>query len=260
LIAIWLAALVVAAAFLNQTEPAQAASCTFVGGFLTLHRLLPKVVGSCLDNARYGPLSGDAFQDTTGSTGQGGLLVWRKATNVAAFTDGYRTWLIGPAGLKARLNTQRFPWEQSRTTSAPPTCRPGDPLANVHDPARLRVLYPCQLVTGTVTHTEVNGDDGDVFISLRLDASEAGLLNAVNQSQQAGTLVLEIVPADQPGCRVGLPPRAAFGTANFGTCTGAKLATPAVGTRISASGPLVLDTNHGWHEIHPVWSLRTLNG
>ena len=37
-----------------------------------------------------------------------GLLVWRKADNHTAFTDGYRTWVNGPYGLQVRLNTARF--------------------------------------------------------------------------------------------------------------------------------------------------------
>ena len=40
-----------------------------------------------------------------------GLLVWRKADNHTAFTDGYRTWVDGPKGVQKRLNTQRFAWE-----------------------------------------------------------------------------------------------------------------------------------------------------
>ena len=46
------------------------------------------------------------LQQTTG-----GLLVWRKADNWTAFTDGYRTWINGPNGLVQRLNTERFEWE-----------------------------------------------------------------------------------------------------------------------------------------------------
>ena len=49
---------------------------------------------------------GDSVQQTTG-----GLLVWRKADNWTAFTDGYRTWINGPNGLVQRLNTERFEWE-----------------------------------------------------------------------------------------------------------------------------------------------------
>ena len=36
------------------------------------------------------------------------FLVWRKADNWTAFTDGYRTWINGPSGLQVRLNTEHF--------------------------------------------------------------------------------------------------------------------------------------------------------
>ena len=87
------------------STPASAASCSFVLGFKTLHDLIPQQVGDCLDNETYGA-NGDSLQHTTG-----GLLVWRKADNWTAFTDGYHTWINGPYGLAERLNTQRFSWE-----------------------------------------------------------------------------------------------------------------------------------------------------
>ena len=92
-------------------QPAAAAgagpgTCRFVLGFAALHDRLPAIVGACLDDEQHNPATGDGVQHTTG-----GLLVWTKADNVAAFTDGYRTWLQGPYGLQERLNTQRFPWE-----------------------------------------------------------------------------------------------------------------------------------------------------
>jgi plastocyanin len=80
-------------------------TCDFVLGFRTLRDMIPEVVGQCLENQHFGG-NGDALQQTTG-----GLLVWRKADNWTAFTDGYRTWLNGPFGLQSRLNTQRFSWE-----------------------------------------------------------------------------------------------------------------------------------------------------
>ncbi len=40
------------------------------------------------------------------------MLVWRKADNRTAFTDGHRTWINGPDGLVERLNTERFAWEE----------------------------------------------------------------------------------------------------------------------------------------------------
>lgn len=96
-------ALVLAGAL--ATPPAHAANCEFVLGFATLHNLIPQKVGACLENEHHAA-NGDALQMTTG-----GLLVWRKADNWTAFTDGYRTWVNGPNGLQERLNTQRFAWE-----------------------------------------------------------------------------------------------------------------------------------------------------
>ncbi len=75
-------------------------------GFKTLQGLIGhETVGGCLENEHYNA-TGDSVQQTTG-----GLLVWRKADNWTAFTDGYRTWINGPNGLEQRLNTERFEWE-----------------------------------------------------------------------------------------------------------------------------------------------------
>ena len=83
-----------------------ATDCQFVLGFETLRDLIGHdVVGECLENEHY-EANGDGLQQTTG-----GLLVWRKADNWTAFTDGYRTWINGPNGLEQRLNTERFEWE-----------------------------------------------------------------------------------------------------------------------------------------------------
>jgi hypothetical protein len=100
--------------------------CTFVAGFDTLRSLVgPARVGDCLENQQFDPATGDATQRTTG-----GLLVWRKADNWTAFTDGFRTWINGPFGLQQRLNTQRFPWESDAgapgTTLFVPTAQPTD--------------------------------------------------------------------------------------------------------------------------------------
>jgi hypothetical protein len=80
--------------------------CGFSLGFAALHDLIPNVVGGCLENEHHNPANGDALQRTTG-----GLLVWRKADNFTAFTDGAHTWVNGPYGLQVRLNTEKFPWE-----------------------------------------------------------------------------------------------------------------------------------------------------
>ena len=80
--------------------------CHFVLGFKAIRDLIGHdIVGACLEEEKYNAI-GDSVQQTTG-----GLLVWRKADNHTAFTDGYRTWVNGPYGLQQRLNSERFEWE-----------------------------------------------------------------------------------------------------------------------------------------------------
>lgn len=86
---------------------AQPATCQFVLGFATLHSLIPNIVGDCVGNETHGS-NGDGLQQTVH-----GLLVWRKADNFTAFTDGFRTWVNGPSGVQMRLNTERFDFEKN---------------------------------------------------------------------------------------------------------------------------------------------------
>lgn len=74
-------------------------------GFKALADMIPGVVGQPTEDEHYAP-NGDSLQHTTT-----GLMVWRKADNFTAFTDGSRTWINGPFGLQDRPNDQSFPWE-----------------------------------------------------------------------------------------------------------------------------------------------------
>ena len=139
-------------------------------------------------------------------------------------------------------------------TSASSACRTGDPLANVYHPSRLTIVRPCATVIGVVAGVRAE-PDGDVHVNLDLDPAFAGLVNDRNVSGEHGALVVEIVPADEPGCTPGQPPRPATGTYDYGRCTGADEPTPNVGDHISVTGPYVLDTAHGWMEIHPAWAI-----
>ena len=114
--------ILLAATLLPFAGPAPASAappCEFVLGFKALHDLIPDVVGDCKTNEYHNPDSGDGLQLTTG-----GLLVWRKADNWTAFTDGYRTWIVGPLGLQQRLNTERFAWERDRPATSSPDSAP----------------------------------------------------------------------------------------------------------------------------------------
>ncbi len=103
----------------SPAQMGEAASCRFVLGFKALHDLIPETVGDCTTNERYNPSNGDALQDTAR-----GMLVWRKSDNFTAFTDGYRTWVNGPYGVRERLNTQRFSWESDALPSSSPPNSP----------------------------------------------------------------------------------------------------------------------------------------
>jgi len=131
--------------------------------------------------------------------------------------------------------------------AAPAGCRSGDPLANVRDPGRLRVVSRCATASG-VARAGDRQHDGDIDVFLKADPGSERMLNDHNRRFTHGSLLLEIVPADQPGCRPGKPAR-------FGTCTGANIRVPRSGTHVTVTGPYVLDRDHGWMEIHPVWRI-----
>ncbi len=93
---------------LAQGEP------KFELGFATLAAMIPTIVGQPLENEHFNPQNGDSLQRTTR-----GLLVWRKAGNLTAFTNGSTTWINGPFGLQSRPNDTRFPWEPASPSSQP---------------------------------------------------------------------------------------------------------------------------------------------
>src|SRR5512133_2862493 len=79
-------------------------------GFKVLADEIPDIAGQPVDYEHYGA-NGDSLQQTTT-----GLMVWRKADNWTAFTNGYMSWINGRLGLQSRLNTERFDWEKDPPT------------------------------------------------------------------------------------------------------------------------------------------------
>ena len=116
LLAVFLGACALLVPAFRAAPPAYAEShCGFVLGFAALRASVgTAVVGGCLESERFNPANGNAEQRTTG-----GLLVWRKVDNWTAFTDGYRTWVSGPAGVELRRNTERFAWESDPLARPP---------------------------------------------------------------------------------------------------------------------------------------------
>ena len=115
--------------------------------------------------------SGDVLQDTTH-----GVLVKRAVDARVAFTDGFLTWMNGPDGMEARLNTERFPWEdttaspgvspanQNSTTpaaSSPPAVKSTVPVATTSSapsPSVPATAAPPATDTAAVTSTLPVGD------------------------------------------------------------------------------------------------------
>jgi hypothetical protein len=90
----------------NSAAAATPGDCGFTFGFQALHDQIPGIVGECRNDEYHGD-NGDGLQLT-----QGGLLVWRKADNWTAFTNGSTTWLLGPSGVQSRPNAGPFfSWE-----------------------------------------------------------------------------------------------------------------------------------------------------
>ena len=90
----------------GTTAPSPTTACQYELGFAALHGLIPVIVGDCLTNETHNAQNGDGWQESAG-----GLMVWRKADNWTAFTDGSSTWINGPEGIQQRLNGQRYIWE-----------------------------------------------------------------------------------------------------------------------------------------------------
>src|SRR5205814_6084190 len=107
LVAVACAAVLLSSGPLGPTPAAAQAGCAFQLGFKALRDQIPAIVGDCITNEYHNPDNGDGLQQTTG-----GLLVWRKADNWTAFTNGSLTWLNGPCGLQTRPNQGPFfSWE-----------------------------------------------------------------------------------------------------------------------------------------------------
>jgi hypothetical protein len=129
-------------------------------------------------------------------------------------------------------------------------CRSGPPEAGVHNPDRLTVLDPCKHAEGTVVDV-AREDDGDYHVWFKVDPGFEYLLNSENHFQAQPALLAEITP----DCPASTNPPDAQSAAR---CPRTGLSIPKLGDHIAIDGPWVLDTDHGWREIHPVDSIRIL--
>lgn len=126
----WLAVLAVVLGALPSIASAQAPACGFQLGFKLIADQIGTEVGQCLENEHFNLANGNAEQRTTAWHGKGGLLVWRKADNWTAYTDGANTWVNGPNGIQKRANTERFDFEAAEPVASPPPPPPSPAPVN----------------------------------------------------------------------------------------------------------------------------------
>ena len=120
--------------------------------------------------------------------------------------------------------------------------------SHVYNPSRLKILNQCLQVTGTIEVIRLE-KDGDDHILLKLDPGQENLLNEKNIAQQQSDLVLE------PVCLHTVTQADAISS-----CNGfhSNVIIPRIGTHVKVIGSYVLDTAHGWNEIHPVSTINNL--
>jgi len=121
-------------------------------------------------------------------------------------------------------------------------------LAGVHSPDRLQLLEACKHAEGIVVDV-AHEDDGDYHVWFKPDPGYELLLNAQNHFQALPAMLAEIIP----DCDLTTNPPDAQSAAR---CPKSSLRIPSLGDHIAIDGPWVLDTDHGWREIHPVHSIQ----
>ena len=140
---------------------------------------------------------------------------------------------------------------------------------HVFNRTRLQIIDNCTSVTGTVISSfEVN--DGDQHIQLLPDRQYLKLLNKKNIELQFGSLVIEPICSHDPtiinnstvlDAAVDLAD-GAIENDSIAACRGyvreVNVYIPKVGEHVRVTGSYVLDTLHGWMEIHPVTQIEVI--
>ncbi len=183
------------------------------------------------------------------------VTVWFIVSGAVACSDGSTTSdsaathaATAPITAAPATSAAAAPATTSTLSSSPaPAHQPSSACSSslwkhVYHPYRLHVISTCKTVSGTVE--EVRWEpDGDLHILLRTSPS---LVNADNRAYEHGDLVLEEI------CKGTVTQADAVAA-----CRGFfwQVSVPSVGDKVTVSGSYVLDTDHGWLEIHPVSTL-----
>lgn len=109
---------------------------------------------------------------------------------------------------------------------------------HVYHPQRLKILDDCLEVAGYVLSVRQE-PDGDAHIMIYLDVPLDGNITLVTEA----ICVYPVQQADAVQACVGFHNRVSI---------------PPIESHVVVVGTHVLDTNHGWEEIHPITSLEVL--
>jgi hypothetical protein len=124
-------------------------------------------------------------------------------------------------------------------------------MAHVYNPSRLSVLAQCAHGTGIIEIIRVEAD-GDYHVLVHMDPTSLDpngghWVNTCNATCAGGAEHGDLVT--EPVCENTVTqPDAVSACQGYVNPQGLP---PPVGTHVRVSGPWVLDTTHGWQEIHP---------
>ena len=128
-------------------------------------------------------------------------------------------------------------------------CQPTDQDMYVYNPNRLQVQAACLYVSGTVDFVRIEAD-GDYHIGLKLDPQYANLVNSCNSTclngAEHGDLVIEPVCANPSVTQADAVSTCASDPDPLRNI-------PSVGQHVWMEGRYVLDQDHGWEELHPLY-------
>src|SRR5215472_16581935 len=122
-------------------------------------------------------------------------------------------------------------------------------LPPVYHPARLKRQSPSCINYQGVILADLSEKDGDRHLWIAPDLGYLSYLNELNVYHNQKALVAEIVPActKEPASEEAAA-----------QCPKSSIEPPAEGAHVEVTGAYVLDTAHGWLEVHPVAKIKIL--
>jgi hypothetical protein len=142
---------------------------------------------------------------------------------------------------------------QAATTQTNPSCpTPDQATYGAYASSRLVVHNACQHAVGTVHLVNEGETDGDVDILVRIDPEYASLTGSpqnvdnLRRFGYGGDLMMELMPRD------GRPT-----DPTTGEIRSPHIPVPEAGDKVDVWGAWVFDSQHGYYEIHPIFSMST---